>query len=355
MSKLTGKVRARLASAVADLFRDVSTPSRLATMCGRTIGASFRIEQLEDRTLFGYGYNNAPDVPPITSPGPQSCPATTGPNDPSANDGTNSGPPLTSDNPVNYFTGKPTVTTTDLQSDGFGRSWGVTRTWEALNDTGQAGNGWLNTTLPYLVAQRNQYAPSHAAVITVIDDANTQKVFVGDLYDTGMQPTYDLQDQLTYVPPTSTTSGGVTTYIPGEFLLTDTSGNVTAFYDMPRDSTTQVTVTGSSDTVGRLYSAGYYAQETTNQWGLNGDTTTQTPGTYRFGAFKSFTDADGNVTTAVYDPGSGNLTEMDRTDAASGAQERFYYQYATVSNSLGGSDSLVSQISLQRRPNSTSS
>ena len=50
----------------------------------------------------------------------------------------------------NYFTGIPDVVTTDLRSYGFGETFGVTRTWSDVNNTGQFGNGWVTTQNAYL-------------------------------------------------------------------------------------------------------------------------------------------------------------------------------------------------------------
>lgn len=166
-----------------------------------------------------------------------------------------------------------------------------------LDDTGLSGNGWVNTSLPYLVVERNQVVDGHTAIVSVIENSQAQQLFYSgdsnDDNDTAMQPMYDGPSQLAYIPPTETTVGETTTYSPGEFQLNDSSGDIITFYDLPRDPATgddhQVTVDGTDETVGRIYNPSGYAQQVTNQWGLDGSSTTTTA-MYPFGAFKSMTD-----------------------------------------------------------------
>src|SRR5262249_14787994 len=133
---------------------------------------------------------------------------------------------------------------------------------------------------------------------------------------------------LVYVPPTS--GGGI--HSPGEFLMTDQEGNVTAFYDLARNGS--VLTDGNGKKYGRLDGTNSYAQQPTNQWidTSNGDLDSTATDTYRFGAFKGYTDASGNYTiTANYDGNTGNLQSLVRTDG-SGSFERYAYTYAAVTN-----------------------
>jgi hypothetical protein len=135
--------------------------------------------------------------------------------------------------PVRAFTGQPIINSTGLSSNAFGKSWSYTRAWSGLNDTGLNGNGWTVTGLPYLAIQSNQYPGSHPAQITVVEGGQANRNY---LYDTATaetsQPEFADDTSLTYVPPTT---AGVTN-VPGEFRITDSSGAVTAFYDVPRSA-----------------------------------------------------------------------------------------------------------------------
>lgn len=106
-------------------------------------------ESLEGRRVFAF------TCPGFASPFPQTPDDTPcdhggqGNSDPNRNAGPKI-PPSKSAHPVNYFTGIPDVVTTDLRSYGFGETFGVTRTWSDVNNTGQFGNGWVTTQNAYL-------------------------------------------------------------------------------------------------------------------------------------------------------------------------------------------------------------
>src|SRR5260370_41185843 len=57
--------------------------------------------------------------------------------------------------PVRYADGVVNLSTTDLESDGFGQVWGQTPSWTNANGytgSGMNGNGWIVSQLPFLVS-----------------------------------------------------------------------------------------------------------------------------------------------------------------------------------------------------------
>src|SRR5580658_5198986 len=138
----------------SDKFGRVSVSSKHLSRrrIARAIGIA--VEQLETRILFGAGANNttgANDWCPI-------CPPSTGPGAaPQATGSGNSGPANSSTGPINLFSGTPVLSVTDIQSDGFGIPWGVTRVWMGQPDMSQLGNGWMNSSTPFLAVTQNGF------------------------------------------------------------------------------------------------------------------------------------------------------------------------------------------------------
>jgi hypothetical protein len=332
------------------------------------------LQALEERIVFGNGHP-LPSTPlPIRcdtdangvvqadpNSGAGSCPdcdgGSGGTGGVSAPTGTNGGgsrtlgdvaqPLNASSQPVRYFDGKPEFASTDLISYGFGKPWGQVRTWTGLDESGQVGHGWAVTGLPYLTLPRNQ---DFDGMISVVNGGDSQETFAANSSATAFTVLGASGNQLDYVAAYTDGSGH---NIPGEFHLTDSSGGVTTFYDPPRDDV------GSGTAPGHLYAGGGYPQQVTHQFF---GSMTATDDAYRLGAFKSYTDADGNVTTATYgtvvDSSSvaheGMLTAVIRT-APSGYQEQLAYTYDLTTNSLGGSVFFVKSATLQRRANSSAS
>lgn len=117
------------------------------------------VEALENRTLFGATPYDGDSYDPLLAYAPPSCPPPTGPPQASLNYTSPGHPAGTSTGPVNYFTGMPSDSVTDLESDGFGQPWGVTRQWMGEPDGSLNGNGWVNTSTPYLCSGKTTEAP----------------------------------------------------------------------------------------------------------------------------------------------------------------------------------------------------
>jgi hypothetical protein len=334
--------------------------TRLRSASKLALASQVAIENLEVRTLFGGGAGATGPVTLGTGPcclngsGPLASAASTSSTTGEA--GSPASPADTSSTvntfsvstaPVSYLTGTPVVYADDLISDGFGQPWGVTRNWTGQDDASQFGNGWMNTSQPYLIVNKQDSGGGSTPIIEEVVDGVTENCFeeayVGPDELGNDSPAYAVEtplfqsaDKLVYVLPQPEMVVGIEEETPAEYQLTDSSGDVTTFCGLARNAD------------GILTNDGVYPQEPTEQ----------SDGTYyRLGAFVSFQDSYGNVTTAVYDStsASDNLEEVDRSDPVSGEQQRFVYTYATITNTEGGSASMVSQVALEQRPNSTSS
>lgn len=351
---------------------------------GSQRSAGVAVEPLEDRTYFGIAQNRGP-MQPTTCPNPNS-PIQANPNSSSGSTGSGTGGSTStgaiaaafgpspgnptgapgggtsggsgsggaggtcstcnaSQAPVVYATGMQLDDSTDLSSNAFGTPWGHTRSWTGLNESSQNGNGWTISQLPYLDLKQNQHS-SHDAIIALVEGGNSALEFIVPPDGTAFNQRYADQGIFEYIPPIT---DGSSNKLPGEFHYTDTNGNVTAFYDVPRSDDTVLTDSNGKK-YGRIAGANGYAQQVTQQWfntstGARSDTTSGATSKYRFGAFKSFTSASGGlVVTANYDS-NGNLDSVDRTDGT--AYERFDYTYATLTNSLGASAPLISKVELK--------
>jgi RHS repeat-associated protein len=344
-------------SSLMEFLTNPTVVSRRPAQCACRV--NWCVESLEQRINFGNGWDFGPEVPLDLTPGPP-CPQLAGDSSDNPNSGYNNNladPSPYSDAPVNYTSGLPLVTSTDLLSTGFGKDFGIVRSWTGLNQSSAVGNGWAIESLPYLVVARNQYSPNHGGIISIVEGGQTQESFDIDEDDNICTPRYASQDTLVYHPEIDVAGVIQTAY----FAWTDTSGDVITFNDLPREpgggdgDSNDVIVTG------RIYGGDAHAQSLWSFFPLQHvGTTVDEPGpaattdslTILAGAFRGMTDAGGNVTDAIYDPDTAQLKELDRSDP-SGAQERFYFTYSTISNSSGGSASMVSDIAMQQRANST--
>jgi YD repeat-containing protein len=340
----TGKVRARLQSAIRNaipalITRSVDSPSRATTRRAA-------IEPLEGRTYFGGvspGLSQPiPLVPcttcppsPIMSGGPgNGGPGGSGPGGPNGSgpgqggsgsggaggsgsggyqtepivavtNGGNLGSSETAA-PILSFSGAPIIQTTDLESDGFGFAWGITRSWTGLSEAGPVGNGWAVTQLPYIVAgglpaDSTDPYPS-AADNGTYPDMRLDVVDGADIY-TFTTPASS--STTTYAPWGGQPIGATLTYDSTNHLLTltDPAGDVTVFYDVDRDSLT------GNPIIGALPSA-------------------------FSGKFKSYTTADGSVSvTTSYDV-DGNLQTMTRSDSVTSESEEWDFTYSSITNDL---------------------
>jgi RHS repeat-associated protein len=277
-------------------FRSSST--RIAQAC---------FEALEGRTYFGYGVNGIESI--VTDCGCGGDMIAKDPNgDKSDKVGRNASP-----DPVIYADGRPIYNSVDLVSNEFGKAWGITRSWTALNESSQMGNGWMVESQPYLLVKQNNIVGVHPGIIALVAAGQHIIDFV--------------QSGAGFV--TKGTSGATLTYASGEFKVTDVQGNVTTFYDLPRSS-------------GNINGASDYAQKPTGS------------PAFRYGAFKGYTDASGNYAiTPTYDSSSGNLTKLVRTDG-SGKYEALNYHYSTVTNSTtSASASLIDYVTLDKGTSSS--
>jgi RHS repeat-associated protein len=219
--------------------------------------------------------------------------------------------PYLSRNPVRGFDGFPVISATDLQSDAFGFSWGITRSWVGTDIAEPVGNGWAVTGLPQIVVGGGLYVdappgggggwtPSDAPAGSYPDDRlevvdGGTGTFTFSIANGGPYESYS--------PWGGQTVGLQLTWDQTNHLLnmTDAAGNVTTFYDVDRDASGKP---------------------------IPNDDPTQL-----YGKFKSYTTADGTVTmTANYV--AGNVTSVTRSDSTTGQGEEFDFTYSTVTNDL---------------------
>ncbi len=236
-------------------------------------------------------------------------------------------------------------------SNAFGATFGITRSWTGLNDSGQVGNGWALDGLPYLVVKRNQTSGAHNGIVTLVERGTRSSDFFFDFGVSALTSRTSVDRHMTYTPPSVDGSGN---RLPGEFKLTQDDGSVYTFYDLPRDTSSSGGYSSGGLTYGRLYSGGGYANQPTNQWfdTSTGSSSLGTTAEYVFGALKSFNDASGRLKmTSTYSFGSGGAIagqNVVRTDG-SGKFERFRFTYGTIANTqTGASGSTISEVVLER-------
>lgn len=223
-----------------------------------------------------------------------------------------------SQNPVRYYDGTPIIGESDLKSEGFGQTWGHTRTWSGLNNGSQNGNGWAVNETPYLVVDGGSQGNNVGTYVSTLPErisvvAGGTAAFTFNI-DSASSYSIWTSERITLVRDTS----GVDPVL----RMTDANGSVTEFFDVRRDG---------SDFPER----GSLANDMAD----------------KYGKFKSFTSAEGTTTvTASYDVG-GFIETLTRADSVSGASERIFYTYADVTNDLvggGAAATLLSSVSLQR-------
>lgn len=280
-------------------------------------------EALEGRRYFGVQWSNTTDVP-----GPADCDCSVD----------------QSGQPVTYGNGTPIIQAVDLSSNSFGTPWGFDRDWVGVNNASQNGNGWMASDQPYLVILKNQLSGSHGGTISLVKSGSNNVQFDVSADGTTFVALGKIKDKLEYVPPTTQSS----VKLPGYFKLTDPAGNITTFYDLPRASGSNVSDPVYGQDYGRISGGKGYAQQVTRQWFDTSGTRSDTADSaYRFGAFRGYTEASGKYTvTTQYDPTTGNLTNMLRTDG-SGKYERLHYNYQDYSYRDAGHniDTTVTQVS----------
>lgn len=184
--------------------------------------------------------------------------------------------------PVRWGDGRPIISSTDLSSDGFGKTWDLTRTWNGTAITGQnnagkernpAGNHWDVSGMPQLV-----YQSQGASDIIAIDNGNVQTWFNRDGSGNNYTALGSHSDKL----------------VPGsnhDFARTDDAGGVTKYYN---------------------FDSSYW----------NG---TSHP-TAQMGQLESYTYPDGSTTVTTSYDSNGNLTEVRRTSG--NTVESYHYIYS---------------------------
>lgn len=244
-------------------------------------------------------------------------------------------PAATTGDPIRLFDGFPQLASADLQSAGLGSGFGVTRSWTGLNESGPVGNGWTVAELPYLVVGGSTQFFS-SGVEQSSGDAGSADDYVSLVEGGTAAFTFTIPD------PNSLNSSIYTNLTPrgteplqlkalnGTMQLTDAAGNVLTFSDVYR----QPDINGQQ------------RPAPLNNPAASGITASGSS----YGQFKSFTGTNGiTVTANTVNPGQSNQQLiLTRQDSTSGAQERYVYQYGTVSNSLGGSALLVTSVQFQQ-------
>jgi RHS repeat-associated protein len=276
------------------------------------------MQRLENRILFGY--YSADHVDEIPNPqDPNDCDKSVVNSSPN-NGGTSA---LTSGQPIRYSDGMPSFESTDLSSDGFGFSWGQTRSWTGLNNGSPNGNGWTIAELPYLVVGGGTNG-THNGVGT---PDGSDGVLSGTANDDRISIVSGGTSTLTFSVPVAGPSETYQSYTPRGsqqssmtwnsttriITVTDETGNIIEFYDVHR----QVDSNPSATDPNRP-----------QPYSLANDVN------LKYGQFKSFTSANGSTqVSATYDS-NGYLTELTRSDSGSSAIERYVYDYEEITNDL---------------------
>jgi hypothetical protein len=321
-SKLS--VRARGAAGGVFVTRVRATRSRQV----RIAALKCAVEQLEERILFGYfaAYDTTRD--PFPAFPNQTCPPGSGPgaaadaNPPQSSGGGTTGPAAgprpqmlafapgssgpampagmgtaphgvaapggsagasTTSAPVREYDGVPVINSTDLASDAFGSSFGITRSWSGLNSYALFGNGWSVAGLPYMTVA----GTGGDLRLAVVDGGTTSFTFNPTTY--AVWGSYNVKLQLL-------------TGLPRILRMTDAEGNTTDFYDVFRSGSTPTPQTS---------------------WDLAS----------LYGQLKSYTSANGTTTIATNYDSNGYLQTLTRSDSSTGQSERLVFMYAAVTNS----------------------
>jgi RHS repeat-associated protein len=196
-----------------------------------------------------------------------------------------------SGDPVRFADGTLKLTTTDVESTGFGIHWGQSRSWTNMPGywaSGSNGSGNVDLQLPYL---RQNAAGNEIIVITNGTDA---RYF--DQNGSTYTPRMYLQETLTHDTANQ------------QFVLTDTQGDVIRFWDF-----------------------------------------TSTLPASQQGQFQSFTDPAGNVTAVVSRNAAGQPTEVHRSGNSGGIPTVESYLYAYYGS--GPNTGQLAWVTLRRKIN----
>jgi len=155
--------------------------------------------------------------------------------------------------PVRYSTGEVRLVTQDLGADNFGISWGHTRSYSnrvTAPDEGVNGSSWFVQELPYLVNANPDPGDPNKGKICVVRIINDALWFVYDAGSGGYMPKFFTEEKLTHDA------------VAKEFLLTDTAGRRTKFFNFD--------ATIPADKRGQFKSyTDAFGRETTASYGVN--------------------------------------------------------------------------------------
>jgi hypothetical protein len=187
--------------------------------------------------------------------------------------------------PINYFNGSVDYETTDLTSNALGSTFSQTRSWTnnpmwTVNQ--HNGSGMIDSSTPTMV----QISGNNTVAVV----SSTSSIETFELVNGQYVPD-------SYIPDTLVDVGG-------EFVLTDTQGNQTRFYDF-----------SSSTPAGRQ------------------------------GQFISSTDAGGILTYVYAWTADGEIQEIRRQDATGTDQESWLYSYLPSTNPNAG---LLASVQLRK-------
>ncbi len=256
----------------------------------------------------GQGNDQPPPMPETDTP--PATPPTDPPPCDNGGDGGNGGPgndfgdpnlPFDasySEAPVRYFDGTVYLRFNDLTSDGVGGPWGQSRSWTnaagyaAVDFSGRPmgynGNGMVDMQLPFVLTNADF---NTAIVIT----SGTSMLVFDNINSTNPTPRFFVTDKFLHAN--------------GEFILSDNAGGQTHFYDF-----------------------------------------SGAPSNPRWGRFKSYTDAEGNVTQVTSWTADGRPAEVQRQTAPGQSPqviESYVYSYVPS----GVNQGLYSNITLRRQVN----
>lgn len=309
MSGPKRSIRARLSAAVQSAITPI-LPGRVSTPRSPVP----RCEPLERRVMLSDGQWTYADSSPLHCPRPFTNGTYSSPCDPpgavpqenpNSGDGgkgsqaVTQGPPApspTSLAPIRYFDGQPDVSATDLTSDSFGRSFGITRSWSPSLASGPLGPGWDIIQLVHLV--------------------NVMKDGLND--------------------PNNIRADGAT---PTNTLAVAVSGLDNRFFDSFDSGATYTERNGNHDTLVDNGTDIVMTDTTGGQIHFYRYGATPTP---KDGMFKSYTDPYGNSTSTVYDDPTGELLTVTRSNNL--VQEQWVFAYTTI-NSVNQ----ISSVTLERR------
>jgi RHS repeat-associated protein len=203
------------------------------------------------------------------------------------------GTPGVSSDPIRYFDGAVLLSTTDMESEGFGFHWGQSRYWGNLpgySASGSNGSGTVVAQFPYL----RQNAAGNSIVV------NSNGVDARYFDQVGSSYTPRLYEQETFTHDTTNK----------QFVLTDTVGDVIRFDDFD------------------------------SSWPAN-----------QQGQFQSLTDPAGNATQVTSRQPNGKPVEVQRSTTSGGVTTTESYLYGYIDPNASVNAGLLANVTLRRQVN----